>query len=595
MGRKGSWFSAVKKVFGSENKKDQEKNTKPQKTHSHGHSHSNSKSKLGCFGHHDNNEAGNEAQGIVVVPALPRKKEPKQARVAGQNEPDQQAFSLVLATAVAAGAAVAAAAEATRPKTVTPRRREKLKDDEAAIMIQTAFRGYLARKKLRGLRGLSRLRTLVRGQSVKRQSASTLQCMQTLSKLQSQVRARKIRMSEENQALQRQLLQKREKELEKLQAAQAEWDHRKDSKEQVEAKLLHRQIATMRREKALAYSMTHQQTWRNNLKSGTNASFMDPNNPHWGWNWLERWMAVRPWEGQSTFQHNEPAPLISTARSTLSVGEITKLYTLRDDANISKNSPRAIKTGRSRSGLNSPSNVLTPSKSTAFFTASPTPRSLRAASPKLGSWGGDGDKRNAFGIRREGNRRHSIAISPARDDELLNSPMNRSPKKAAATKASKSFNMAKSSVSSSEKSSPAAAVNKRLSLSQSPTSNSRRLSTPGKVGTISNKSNAAVSSPDSQFLATIFHELKLSSASLISGPSPPVSGLSSSRQLKHSLPCARFAGGRRRQNRHLAPRVVVVVVFLLLAVSVSHLVVIVALCRHRLGAPSPLSLPPRDW
>ncbi|XLU72652.1 hypothetical protein S245_031705, partial [Arachis hypogaea] len=491
MGRKGSWFSAVKKVFGSENKKDQEKNTKPQKTHSHGHSHSNSKSKLGCFGHHDNNEAGNEAQGIVVVPALPRKKEPKQARVAGQNEPDQQAFSLVLATAVAAGAAVAAAAEATRPKTVTPRRREKLKDDEAAIMIQTAFRGYLARKKLRGLRGLSRLRTLVRGQSVKRQSASTLQCMQTLSKLQSQVRARKIRMSEENQALQRQLLQKREKELEKLQAAQAEWDHRKDSKEQVEAKLLHRQIATMRREKALAYSMTHQQTWRNNLKSGTNASFMDPNNPHWGWNWLERWMAVRPWEGQSTFQHNEPAPLISTARSTLSVGEITKLYTLRDDANISKNSPRAIKTGRSRSGLNSPSNVLTPSKSTAFFTASPTPRSLRAASPKLGSWGGDGDKRNAFGIRREGNRRHSIAISPARDDELLNSPMNRSPKKAAATKASKSFNMAKSSVSSSEKSSPAAAVNKRLSLSQSPTSNSRRLSTPGKVGTISNKSNAA--------------------------------------------------------------------------------------------------------
>ena len=72
---------------------------------------------------------------------------------------------------------------------------------------------------MRGLRGLARLKALIQGQSVKRQAVTTLQCMQTLSKLQSQVRARRIRMSEENQALQRQLQQKREKELENLQAA----------------------------------------------------------------------------------------------------------------------------------------------------------------------------------------------------------------------------------------------------------------------------------------------------------------------------------------------------------------------------------------
>ncbi|RYR40060.1 hypothetical protein Ahy_A09g045728 isoform B [Arachis hypogaea] len=54
---------------------------------------------------------------------------------------------------------------------------------------------------------------------------------------------------------------------------------------------------------------------------------------------------------------------------------------------------------------------------------------------------------------------------------------------------------------------------------------------------------------ETKFLVTLSHELKLSSARLISGLSPLVSGLSSSRQLKPSLPCARFAGGRSRRNR----------------------------------------------
>jgi len=58
----------------------------------------------------------------------------------------------------------------------------------------------------------------VQGQAVQRQAATTLQCMQTLSRLQSQVRARKVRMSEENQALNRQMQQKREREMDKSQA-----------------------------------------------------------------------------------------------------------------------------------------------------------------------------------------------------------------------------------------------------------------------------------------------------------------------------------------------------------------------------------------
>ena len=73
-----------------------------------------------------------------------------------------------------------------------------------------------ARRALRALRGLVRLKSMIQGQSVKRQAATTLKCMQTLARVQSQIRERRIRMSEENQALQRQLQQKHDKELEKL-------------------------------------------------------------------------------------------------------------------------------------------------------------------------------------------------------------------------------------------------------------------------------------------------------------------------------------------------------------------------------------------
>ncbi|CAA3022255.1 IQ-DOMAIN 1-like [Olea europaea subsp. europaea] len=174
----------------------------------------------------------------------------------------------------------------------------KPKEEVAAIKIQTAFRGHLARRALRALRGLVRLKSLVDGPTVKRQTANTLKCMQTLSRVHSQIQLRRLKMSEENRALQRQLLQKRAKELESLRIGE-EWDDSLQSKEQIEASLLQKYEAAMRREKALAYSYTHQQTWKKSSRS-PNLLFMDPTNPHWGWSWLERWMAAQPWESQST-------------------------------------------------------------------------------------------------------------------------------------------------------------------------------------------------------------------------------------------------------------------------------------------------------
>lgn len=85
------------------------------------------------------------------------------------------------------------------------------------IIIRCAIDLHLqARRALRALRGLVRLQSLIQGPAVKRQAANTLRCMQTLSRVQSQILSRRIRMSEENQALHRQLLQKQAKELEQL-------------------------------------------------------------------------------------------------------------------------------------------------------------------------------------------------------------------------------------------------------------------------------------------------------------------------------------------------------------------------------------------
>ncbi|XP_029126347.1 protein IQ-DOMAIN 1 isoform X2 [Cajanus cajan] len=494
MGRKG-WFSAVKKVFISDSKKEQ-------KHHHHNRSNSGLNSKFACFGvhHHEDLENAPERRPIAVVPSLPPRKEIKvRSETERENEQSNQAFSLVLATAVAAGAAVAAAAEVARLSN-TPRANGKMNREAAAIKIQTAYRGYLARRSLRGLRGLARLRSLVQGQSVQRQAASTLQSMQTLSRLQSQIRARKIKMSEENQTLQRQLQQKREKEYDKLQSTQIgeKWDDSIKSKEEVEAKLVQRQIAAMRREKALAYASTHQQTWKNSSKSAANATFMDPNNPHWGWNWLERWMAARPWEGQNITYQNSHASTKVASSNNMSVGEITKLYSLRDQNQDLKTSPASQKPTRPPSH-NSPSTTAPKAPPSTNGTKAKTP-----SSPKGGSWGGDGDSHSMFNKVSENNRRHSIGVSPLRDDESHSSSSCRTtpssstkiakPKPSSTTKVrSASFGVQRNGTTP-EKPASSAPLKKRLSFpaSSSISAGSRRHSISTRPGNVAPNKNVAI-------------------------------------------------------------------------------------------------------
>lgn len=347
MGKKGSWLSSIKKALSPSSKKSKKKGLGDEK------------------------------------PSVPITQPPSVSRVSPPIPPPEEVVKPIEVENVqrkhvySVATTTQAAAESAQLTESTPYS-GKSTEETAAVKIQTVFRGYLASRALRALRGLVRLKTLVEGPAANRQTANALKSIQNISRVQCQINSRRIRMSEENQALQRQILQKQAKELESSQIGE-EWNDSLQSKEQIEAKLLSKYEATMRRERAMAYSFSHQGPWKKSARN-TNLLFMDPTNPQWGWSWLERYMAGRPLGTQGDKDHTSVKNGINITGS-----EIAKSYTRRQLSSTLVAS-RKFKRGPSykRQGL-------------------------------------DDDSKSIFSVQSEMNRRHSIASSSVRDDESMDS------------------------------------------------------------------------------------------------------------------------------------------------------------------------------
>lgn len=118
-------------------------------------------------------------------------------------EQNNHAIAVAAATAAAADAAVAAAQAAVAVVRLTSHGRGALfsggRERLAAVKIQTNFRGFLARKALRALRGLVKLQALVKGYLVRKRAAATLQSMQALIRAQAAVRSQRARGIKNNE------------------------------------------------------------------------------------------------------------------------------------------------------------------------------------------------------------------------------------------------------------------------------------------------------------------------------------------------------------------------------------------------------------
>ncbi|KAA8519700.1 hypothetical protein F0562_013855 [Nyssa sinensis] len=168
-------------------------------------------------------------------------------------------------------------------------------EDVAATRIQTAFRAYMARKTLRRLKGIVRLQILTQGHSLRKQALTTLRYLHSWSRIQSQIRARRQCMVTEGQIRQKKLENQLKLEA-KLHDLEVEWSGGSETMYEILSRIHHREAAAVKRERAMAYAFSHQ--WRANSYSNLGPYTPELGKANWGWSWMERWIAARPWESR---------------------------------------------------------------------------------------------------------------------------------------------------------------------------------------------------------------------------------------------------------------------------------------------------------
>ncbi|KAH7286482.1 hypothetical protein KP509_32G009100 [Ceratopteris richardii] len=151
-----------------------------------------------------------------------------------------------------------------------------------------------ARRALRALKGLVRLQALVRGHIVRRQAGTTLRCVQALVRVQASVRARRVHMSEEGNSGEQKIECRKQVDARPRKSMEG-WDSSTKTLEEMEAKFQSRHEAAVKRERALAYAFSHQLR-KSSQRQNPVVADVSRDETHWGWSWLERWMAARPWE-----------------------------------------------------------------------------------------------------------------------------------------------------------------------------------------------------------------------------------------------------------------------------------------------------------
>uniref|UniRef100_A0A0D9WM35 Uncharacterized protein n=1 Tax=Leersia perrieri TaxID=77586 RepID=A0A0D9WM35_9ORYZ len=176
-------------------------------------------------------------------------------------------------------------------------------EEWAATRIQNAFRCYKARKALRCLKGVKRLHIIGQTNPVNKQTATTLNYIQSWNKLQAEIRNRRAFMVTEGRN--RKKKQENQMKLEaKLHNLQVEWNGGSDTMEEILGRIQQREEAAVKRERAMAYAFNHQ--WRARSATSLGNFNYEMGKGGWGWSWMDRWIAARPWEPRSLVHPENP-------------------------------------------------------------------------------------------------------------------------------------------------------------------------------------------------------------------------------------------------------------------------------------------------
>lgn len=158
----------------------------------------------------------------------------------------------------------------------------------AAVTIQAAFRGYMARRNYRSLRGLIRLQGVVRGPSVRRQTAHAMRCMQMLVRVQAQVRASRVEAMERRNRHHHGAMLRGGGRCRAGSQDGGVWSDSLLSRDEVDARTKRKVEAVIKRERALAYAYSHQVLKATPMAAHAILADLQSGRSPWWWTPIER-------------------------------------------------------------------------------------------------------------------------------------------------------------------------------------------------------------------------------------------------------------------------------------------------------------------
>eukprot|EP00256_Glycine_max_P065402 XP_025979997.1 protein IQ-DOMAIN 1 [Glycine max] len=114
------------------------------------------------------------------------------------------------------------------------------------------------------LTGFTKLKIQTKGSSAKKQVVTTITYLHSWSKIQDEIKARRICM--------------------------VEWCGGSETKKEILSRLHQREEAAVKRERTMAYALSHQ--WRASSSQGLGN--YELGKASWSWSWNDRWIAALP-------------------------------------------------------------------------------------------------------------------------------------------------------------------------------------------------------------------------------------------------------------------------------------------------------------